>query len=177
MGSSFAKLPEHAQHRVRKMASELGGCEDDTVEQLSQAWLEKMHAFSEKMHRFGMVEVAELGKDEARGALIMTYSGSVLLIGPPVGGVREASYSSVGSRATVPPLAEHESSVLADDVRVNNVVTFSSGPVLRTSEVYKIGVCRTRMSVEEQAAQLSAAAGELSGEFAELNHTILGDCG
>ena len=175
MGSSFVKLPDHARQRVKKMAEQLGGSDDETVERLSKAWLEKMDAFAEKMRIFGMVEVPELGKDEPRGALVMTYSGSILLLGPPKEGSRVATYSSVGSRTGVPSVAEHDKAILLNDIHINRPVEFHPGPVARTSEVYKIGVCRTHMSIDEQSAKLSAVAGELTGEFAELNQTFIGD--
>lgn len=174
MSSFFEKLPPHARTRVSRMAREFGPTETEGRERLAAAWLEKMATFEAKMHTFGMVEVSSFPTDEPRGALIMTYSGSILLLGPPKNGSREATYTSVGNRIGIPPVAEHDAALLAETIRVNSPVSFTTGPVTQTSEVYKIAICKTAINVETQQVKLAAAAKELTDDFSSVNHTLVG---
>ena len=174
MSSFFEKLPPRARKRVSRMADELDTKDAEIREKVAAAWLEKMATFQAKMHTFGMVEVSSFRIDEPRGALIMTYSGSILLLGPPKEGHRDATYTSVGSRTKVPPVAEHSAARLAEDVKVNKRVTFTPGPVSQTSEVYRIAICKTATNIAAQQAKLAAAAKELTSDFASVNDTFVG---
>lgn len=174
MSSFFEKLPPHARKRVTQMADELDSQDAHVREKIAASWLEKMNAFQAKTHMFGMVEVTSFHVDEPRGALVMTYSGSILLLGPPKNGRREATYTSVGSRTGVPPVAKHGATHLAKDIAVNSPVSFAPGPVTQTSEVYRIAVCNTTGDMETQQAKLAAAADEITSDFTAVNHTFVG---
>ena len=65
----------------------------------------------------------------------MTYSGSLINIGPQRDQGRNVQYVSIGLRKDVPESASQENSQLQGDVRIGAPVAFSSGPILSSSPV------------------------------------------
>ena len=122
-----------------------------------------------------MEEVDYLEMDDNRGCLIMTYSGSLLNIGPLVEGVRKAEYASIGLRQDVPETAANDDSRLGEDIRIDGEVAFAVGPIKQSSPVFKIAVPMEDMEAEEQEELLSQVTQLLAEEFVEVNKTIMLD--
>ena len=160
MGQYFDQIPVELQGHVREITRTSGlGDNEESLEKISEAWLEKQTVFGEKTGSLSLEEVESLGREEARGALALTYSGSLLTIGPLVDGSRKVSYVSIGLRSDVPQAAEKEGSILRLDVRVGQSVEFETGPVKSTSPVLKIAAPTGNLSVEEQEEK-TAVTGE-----------------
>ncbi|MCP4091758.1 MAG: hypothetical protein GY746_18490 [Gammaproteobacteria bacterium] len=140
---------------------------------MSEAWLEKNDAFEQEIDSHDMEEVEGLLKDDARGALVMTYSGSLINIGPVVEDKRKVEYNSIGIRGDVPNAAEDDSSILGNDIDVNSEVEFEAGPVSTTSAAYKVAVCKDDLSIDEQEEALSNATMILTNKFADINKTLI----
>jgi hypothetical protein len=175
MGEYLDQIPANVQQHIKGLAQSVKAEEGaDAVELVAQAWLEKKAVFEDKIAEMGMEEVDSLGKDDEKGALALTYSGSLVNIGPLMDGVRTVKYSSIGMRTDIPESAESDKSTLAGDVEVDNIIRFEGGPVKSTSQIFKIAVCKDEdMSAEEQQQTIIETATIIEEEFVEVNKTVM----
>ncbi|ADN01653.1 hypothetical protein [Spirochaeta thermophila] len=170
----FNSLAPVIQEHIKQMAKTTGlPLEDETYEKLAKAWVEKEKAFQEALQEHRFEEVSFFGKDDPRGLLVLTYSGSLLSIGPLKDGKRRVEYTSIGLRTDVPDSAVKEDSDLAEDVETDAVVKFSRGPIQQSSPVYKIAVFSEEKPAEEEDELLTQVIQELSEDFAEINKTVI----
>ena len=116
-----------------------------------------------------MIGVDAYSKDEAKGALIMTYSGSILSIGPMDDGERDVAYASIGVRRDVPQMLVNQSSRLGREVTVDDVVNFDEGPVAKTSPVYAIAVFTETLPPTSENAALVELTQALAERFVDIN--------
>ncbi len=181
MGENLERIPEHIHDHIRRI-TEQSGLPDtpESVERIAAAWLEKSEIFNEKLGDYRMQSVDEFPPDDGRGALALTYSGSIVAIGPLHGGsgernARFAAYSSIGLRNDVPSSATHDTAELAAPIRVDDQLEFKSGPVQRTSAIYRIAVSTDQLPAPEENQRLLEATQVIAEEFAEVNKTIVSD--
>ncbi len=173
MGEYFDQIPEAVRDHIRQLSrTARSGNEEEDLEAISKGWVEKKNSFEEQLSEFEMDEVDYLDKEDERGALIMTYSGSLLNLGPLMKGARKVEYASIGLRKDVPQTATKENSELSEDIEVDKEVVFSVGPVKSSSPVFKIAVPKEHMDPEEQEEMLARATQALTMEFIEVNKTI-----
>ncbi|MCU0821893.1 MAG: hypothetical protein MUC95_05400, partial [Spirochaetes bacterium] len=104
---------------------------------------------------------------------VLTYSGSLLNLGPLAEGGRRIEYSGIGMRTDVPDGSVCGKSKLACDISVGVEAIFEAGPVKKTSTVHKIAVLKEHKSIEEQMETLSSTKDSLSGEFIKINRKII----
>ena len=91
MGEYLDQIPENIKGHIQEIAKDIKvDSDEDAVEKVAKGWLDKKEAFEEKIESVGMEEVDSLAKDDERGALALTYSGSLVNIGPIVDGVRNS---------------------------------------------------------------------------------------
>jgi hypothetical protein len=146
---------------------------EDSLQRLETAWLEKMESFDSQVEEKGMETVESFSADEEKGALLMTYSGSLITLGPAEEGKRAVEYRSIGLRNDVPQSADAESSSLTADVAVDTVAAFTSGPIEKSSPVFKIAVVADDLDEEEQEELLGDVTRILTESFVEVNKTII----
>jgi hypothetical protein len=174
MGEFLDKLPPNVVPHIREITKTSGLPEgEESVEKIAEAWLGKMAAFEDQIEGLNMEEVALLSKDEPKGSLAITYSGSLVNLGPLVGGARKVEYSSVGLRKDVPASATKEGSRLLKDISPDQTIEFEVGPVKSTSAIYKIAVFKGNPSAELQGKTLAQATQTLKEEFANVNKTVI----
>ena len=176
MGECFDRLPVNLRDHIEDITKTSGlEYNDESLEKMAEAWMEKKNAFEEKIQSLSMEELDSFAKDDEKGALVLTYSGSLLSVGPVENNVRVVEYTSIGIRADVPKSAVGKSSVLADDIEIDKEVKFKSGPVKSTSQVYKIAVFKEELSAIDQLETLNNATIALEEEFTHINKTIIMD--
>lgn len=177
MGEYLDQIPGNIRKHIQGITQSIQATGDeDTLEKVAQAWLEKKEAFENQIAEMNMEEIGNLPKDDERGALALTYSGSLVNIGPLVDGVRDVTYTSIGFRTDAPKSAEKSNSRLAGDVEVDKIIEFAVGPVKSTSQIFKVAVCKNQdMSAEEQQKTIFDAATILEEEFVEVNNTVMMD--
>jgi hypothetical protein len=174
MGQFFDQIPDELKRHVKEITRTSGLPDaEESLEKISEAWLEKRKVFEEKTRNLNLEEVRSLGVEEERGALALTYSGSLVTIGPLVEGSRKVAYLSIGLRSDVPETAEKEGSVLKKEVTVDAPVEFKVGPVKNTSPILKIAVPAVGLSIEEQEEKITEATQIIQEEFVEVNKTII----
>jgi hypothetical protein len=174
MGEYMDQIPEKLHDHLREITRTSGlPDEEDSIEKMAKGWVEKNEAFNQKVGELNMEDVDTLEADDERGAVAMTYSGSLVMIGPLVDGSRKAQYVSIGLRGDVPGIVDKEESVLDGDVMVDQTIGFRVGPVKNTSKVYKIALLTEDISPEEQEERMVEATQVISQKFLEVNRTIV----
>ena len=178
MGEYLDQVPENLHGHIRAIMSSSSLPDDEeTVEKLAKGWLDKKQVFEEEIEKQEMEEVDSLEMDDERGAIAMTYSGSLLNIGPLVDGARKVIYTSIGFRTDAPDSAEKEGSKLAKDITVDDTIEFEEGkgPVKSTSKIFKIAVLKNDMSAEEQEENLTQVMTQVEELMLGVNKTVMLD--
>jgi hypothetical protein len=174
MGEYVDKLPERIREHILSLVGPSGLADDpDAEELLAQGWVEKHEAFERHTAERGMVGVESFPADDPRGALIMTFSGSILSVGPIFEGNREIAYASIGVRRDVPQMSVRQDSALADMVKKDSPVTMITGPVARTSPVYAIAVFEGALEPYKENAALVEVTQVLTKQFVDINRSTL----
>ena len=174
MEEYLAKVSEEVQNHLKQLVGSVNLPEgEDALEILAKAWLEKEESFMAQIDERNLEEADEFAVEEPRGGLIMTYSGSLLTIGPIGDDGRKVEYASVGLRTDVPESAEKEGSVISSNILVGGQVDFLIGPIKKSSPVYKIAVVSEEMPMEEEEELLSDVTQVLMDEFIEVNKTLM----
>ena len=176
MGEFFDQIPEHIQGHVRELTKASGMPDDEEyLEMISEAWLQKKRIFEEKIENAEMDEVDAFENSDDRGVLALTYSGSLINIGPRVDDIRNLEYTSVGLRADVPDAVTEPSSEIDGTINIDKPLKFSAGRVKNTSAIFKISVPHEDLSVEEQIEKLDEVTMILRDEFVDVNKTFILD--
>ncbi len=164
------KIRQHIQQLVKT-----AGLPDneESLEALVNGWEEKQSSFETQVEERDMEQVEEFTAEDERGALLMTYSGSLIHLGPKGENGRFVAYYSVGIRNDVPETAETEGTDLAEDLEVDQGAVFTNGPIQKSSPIFKIAVIVEEMDDEEQEELLSEVTQVLTNDFIEVNKTII----
>lgn len=173
MGDYFDQIPAEVQDHIRQITKSSGLPDnEESVEMIAKGWLEKKGLFENQVADMNMAEVEELDQDDEQGCLAMTYSGSLLNIGPIIEGGRTVQYASIGLRQDVPETASKDDSQLSSDVQVGEPVRFSPGPIQSSSPIFKIAVTTGDLEPEEQEEQITKATMILAEGFVEVNKDL-----
>lgn len=171
---AFDSLSQEIQVHLKEIAKTSGlALTDDSYERLAVAWLDKLAVFQKTTEESGLVEIDRLGRDEARGALALTWSGSLINVGPLDGDSRRCEYSSIGLRADVPASALEESSTLGSDLEVGESLRFDRGPIRLSSPIYRIAATAEALEPAEEEALLTQVTQDLAEDFVEINKTVI----
>ena len=174
MENYFANVSEDVQNHLKQLTGSVNLPEgEDALEILAKGWLEKEKLFLSKIEQENLEEVDTYVADEKRGGLIMTFSGSLLTIGPLGDEGRNIEYSSIGLRTDVPEKAVKSGSVLDENITIGEPVLFSVGPITKSSPVYKIAIVSKEMEPKEEEGLLSDLTQVITDEFTEINKTIV----
>lgn len=164
------KIRQHIQQLVKT-----AGLPDteESIESLERGWQEKLDTFEKQVEERDMEMVEEFDAEDERGALLMTYSGSLINLGPKGEHGRFVAYHSIGMRNDVPESAETDNTDLADEVVIDEGATFTNGPIKKSSPIFKIAVIVEEMEDAEQEELLAEVTQMLADDFIEVNKTII----
>jgi hypothetical protein len=173
MGEYLDQIPAEVQDHIRQITKSSGLPDnEESVEIIAKGWLEKKELFENQLAEMNMAEVEELDQEDEQGCLAMTYSGSLLNIGPIIEEGRTVQYASIGLRQDVPETASKEDSQLGSDVQVGEPVLFSPGPIQSSSPIFKIAVTTGDLEPEEQEERITKATMILAEGFVEVNKDL-----
>ncbi len=174
MNEYFKQLPQKIQSHIKEVAKSVSLPEgENAIETLAQVWLEKKRMFEEQIHNLHMVETPFLGKEDKRGVLILSYSGSLISLGTLTEGRRMVEYASIGLRKDVPEIAKKDDACIVTDLNSDQIVEFADGPIKKSSPILKIAVCGEDVSREEQEKRIREATIFLTNGFIKINRTII----
>jgi hypothetical protein len=174
MAGASEEMSEKIKDHLRQLVKTAGL--EDTEESrqiLEQGWMDKLEAFRKEVSDRRMEEAEEYAAEEPRGALMMTYSGSLLNIGPLGEEGRAVEYRSIGIRGDVPETARSGETELAEDAALDTGVSFTNGPIQKSSPIFKIAIVPEGIGEEEQEEMLSEVTQVLTDDFLEVNKTII----
>ncbi len=168
-----AVLPAIREH-LKKLAK-TAGLEDneESLELLAGSWLEKQSAFHEQTKQNEMEETDLLELESGRGALILTYSGSLLTIGPQTEEGRLVEYASIGLRQDVPEFIRTQQSVIKANVMKDSPVEFEEGPIKISSPVFAIALASEELDEEAETELLGQVTLMIAEDFVEVNKTLI----
>jgi hypothetical protein len=172
----FNEMDERIQNHIIKNVLTPSGLEANDVnkEMMATAWFNKEDAFLSQLDSLGMEEVESLESKEAKAALALTFSGSLIGIGPMEGETRQVIYSSIGMRRDVPNQAVSDNSIIKDDIKVGEEAHFEGGPIVKSSPLYKIAVIKDEViPIEDQRQTISEATRIITEEFVDVNKTVI----
>lgn len=170
MESISVGVPENIKKHLHRVIKTFGlETDGETMARLVNGWLEKEDSFKEQMFNMGMEETGEFDCNDERGSLALTYSGSLISIGPIIEGDRKVDYTSIGFRQDVPETLTKEGCSLAENIQIDKGITFFEGPLKQTSPIYKIVVCPESLSAEEQEDIIDQATTMIIDSFADIN--------
>lgn len=166
-------IPENILKHLQYVAASFGlGQDEETIQMLAESWSEKLEAFEHKMIELGMDEVSSYETDDERAALALTYSGSLLSIGPLLDGARKVDYTSIGLRKDVPESVSDENCALKYDMEVEKSVEFEHSSIKKTSLIYKIVVAPDSLNAEEQEDLIDEAKTVIIDTFVDMNQDL-----
>ena len=174
MGEILSSLPPEIQVHIKQITKGSGMSEaDESFESMAQAWLDKKVIFEERTTEKNMAEVDEVLVDDNKGCVALTYSGSLILVGPLKDGVRKAAYNSIGIRTNVPESAVQEESILGAPIAVNKPIVFEKGPVQSTSSIFKIAQVQEDLPAVVEEEQISEVTVIMTSEFVDVNKALV----
>jgi nucleoid DNA-binding protein len=174
MSEDIRGLSDTVRSHLKKITRSSGLPDtEESFEKMATVWLEKKSLFEGQIHALDMVEVESFPGDDPRGALLLTYSGSLVSLGTLSTAGRCLEYASISLRADVPDLLVAEGVGLAGDIHIDSEARFSGGKIRSTSSLLKIAVCPEEVGAEEQEKRIREATIFLTNGFVKINRTVL----
>ena len=169
---SFESLPEEIRGQIRLLLEESGNAADgDAAEQYARIWEKKFELFTAQVSNVGMEIINKIEKDDARGAILLTYSGSLVSLGPAREGKRWLEYASIKFRTDVPDYVRGQGVSLASPVTQGSVAEFEGSPLKKSSAIYRIAACPVGTTEGDQDERIREATIFLTNGFMRINRT------
>lgn len=169
----YGGLPEAIRKQIDLMAAAPEAPKgDDYKELLAKNWQAKYELFTSQAKALGMQETERMETDDGRGIIILTYSGSLVSMGPAQEGGRWLEYAAIKLRTDVPDIISGTGAVLANPPAKDQPLAYKKGPIESTSAVYRIVVCGSDLSFGEQDRRVREAAIFLTNGFIKLNRGL-----
>jgi hypothetical protein len=160
-------------HHIQLMAGKDNRQDDSYLKELIKAWQKKERTFMNQVRSFHMTIESEIQAQEKRAFIALTYSGSILGVGPSQSnGSRQVIYASVGQRRDVPEKLLEDNLVLKGPVKLDKEISFTGGTLQKSSPVYKIALMNDILP-QKQTQQLEDATRIMTREFVSINNTIV----
>jgi len=172
---SFEELPDEIRRQIDSLipGSALAAVpQDQARERFAAVWANKYAMFAGQIANLDMELVEELAADDERGAILLTYSGSLISFGTLQQNKRWLEYASVKFRSDVPELVKSSTISLAGPVRQDAVAEFSGSPLKHSSSIFRIAVCPASTALRDQEQRLREATIFLTNGFVKLNRSI-----
>jgi nucleoid DNA-binding protein len=147
---------------------------EQSLETMARVWFEKKEMFEAQIHALDMQELQKLPADDQRGALLLTYSGSLVSLGPRGRNGRRIEYASIQLRTDVPHLAVMDAADIEGDAALDKGLAVKGGQIQSTSPLLKIAVCGEDVPPEEQEKRIREATIFLTNGFVKINRTVAG---
>jgi nucleoid DNA-binding protein len=176
-------MPEYTSQLTPAIRAHLNGLirtsglpeTQESLEQMARAWFQKKAMFEGQVKALNMRELERFSADDARGALLLTWSGSLLSAGPRKAdaGGRAMEYASIDMRIDVPHLARSDRGDLEADIAPGEIARLRGGPIAHTSPLLSIVACDPSIAPEEQEKRIREATIFLTNGFIQINRTVV----
>lgn len=170
--TKFEDLPDEIRKQLALLIQDSGlPGDEETRNRLAVIWDEKYRLFTGQVGSLGLELVPELNQEDPRGAVLLTYSGSLISLGPVRGKSRWLEYASIKLRTDVPELVRGDKADLAGPIRLDQAAVFEGCPIKRSSALFRIAVCPEGLSTDDQERRIREATVYLTNGFVKLNRT------
>jgi len=166
----YDDLPEEIRRQIDAILADSESRSDGaTKDSLAAVWSEKFRLFSSQVESLGMTMESSFAADDARAAILLTYSGSLVTLG---GKDRWLEYASIKLRTDVPGLVRGDHVTLDGPVGLGAAAEFQGCPVKKTSSVFRIAVCPMGASPDDQERRVREATIFVTNGFIRLNRSL-----
>lgn len=170
---SFDELPWKIQAQLDALLADSGKAGDPAArEAMAAVWSDKFRLFTGQISALGMEELDEMPAGDERAAIFLTYSGSLISLGPRRGKDRWLEYASIKLRVDVPELVHSDKANLAAPAKLEQAASFEGTGLKRSSALYRIAVCPQGTSPDEQERRVREATVYLTNGFIKLNRSL-----
>ncbi len=176
---AFSKLPAAIQKHLTGLAAEQDRHKDpDYIKTLTEVWYRKEELFRQQVKAVRLELVDSVSAKDSRGMMVLSYSGSILCIGPVfptstnINFSRWIEYSSIKLRTEVPDIIMEKTAVLKSDVTVGQPVRLGDSRVSATSPAYLLAVCPEGLNEDEQDKRIRESAVFITAGFMKFNQTL-----
>jgi len=169
---TFNELPQQIRSHLKNL---LGSSEmPDNMEfrnLLAEIWNRKCNLFEQQTKILNMKIIEKIEADDGRGIIVMTYSGSIVSIGPKEK-AREVEYASIHMRSDVPKTISIVDTDLAGNILIGKAVKFSTGQLKQTSAAFMIAACDSSVDTATQKERIREGTIFLTNGFMKINRSI-----
>lgn len=171
----FPTLPAEIQAQINALLDQ-GSMEktDEAREHYAEIWQNKYELFASQIHTIGMDFVETLSPEDTRGAILLTYSGSLISLGPMRDSSRWFEYASIKFRSDVPDYVQGSGVQVVGNITCDAVAEFKGSPLKKSSSVYRIAVCPEGTTESDQEQRIREATIYLTNGFIKINRTQMG---
>lgn len=171
--SAYDEVPARIQAQLDALLAETGKtASPEARERLAALWARKYRLFTGQTAALGMELIEELPVADDRAAIFLTYSGSLISLGPRRGKDRWLEYASIQLRSDVPDLVRGDRVNLTSAARLDQAAGFEGTSLKRSSALYRIAVCPAGISADEQERRVREATVYMTNGFIKLNRTL-----
>jgi len=167
--STFEELPEEIRTQIDFLTKDAGERERYAV-----AWKQKYELFTAQIQNVDMVCVETLEPTDGRGAILLTWSGSLISLYPAANGKFRLEYASVKFRDDVPDFVHAANVTRAHAIEHDKSALFENCQLTQSSAVYRIAVCAEGTKTGDQEQIIREATIYLTNGFVKINKTISG---
>ncbi|HOT61428.1 MAG TPA: HU family DNA-binding protein [Treponemataceae bacterium] len=172
----YGELPEEIRKQIDALLEgENGTAAEERREQYARIWKKKFDLFTGQVANVGLEIVKSLEKDDPRAMILLTYSGSLVSMGPAQNGKRWLEYASIKFRSDVPDFVTGQGVSLAGPVKQDSTVGFDGSTLKQSSAIYRIAVCPAGMTPGDQDQRVREATIYLTNGFVKINRTMNGE--
>lgn len=173
MSDQFDQFPRRVQRHLESIVEHSGlPPGQESLDTLKEVWQRKVMLFREQTEALDMVLVEGIGPAESKGALLLTYSGSLITLSPSRDRGRRLEYASIELRQDVPALLQEEGITLAEPLERDKPGRFSGGSIAASSQLLLIATFQGDLPPAEQEQRLREATIFLTNGFVRENMTL-----
>jgi len=169
----YDALPEEIRRQIDAILADSETRSDGaTKDSIAAVWSEKYRLFSSQVESLGMTMEESFAADDARAAILLTYSGSLVTLGPKRGKDRWLEYASIKMRTDVPDLVRGDRVTLDGPAGLGASASFQGCSVKKTSSIFRIAVCPAGASLDDQERRVREATIFITNGFIRLNRSL-----
>ena len=171
-------LPGEVRSHLKRLAAELDSADDEAVlRELELVWRKKASLFEDQARSVHLRLVSSLPAGDPNGSLVLTYSGSLLSIGPETERTlgRWLEYSSIKLRTDVPDVVTDRGISIRGGIAGGEPVGRTGSQIRRTSAVHAIAVCPDDLPEDEQERRIRESTIFITNGFMKYNRTVHAD--
>lgn len=172
------ELPAEVRSHLERLAAELDSADDEAVlRELELVWRKKASLFEDQARSVHLRLVSSLPAGDPNGSLVLTYSGSLLSIGPETERTlgRWLEYSSIKLRTDVPDVVTDRGISIPRGISRGEPVELTGSQIRRTSAVHAIAVCPADLPEDEQERRIRESTIFITNGFMKYNRTVHAD--